>query len=136
MANNNNKLTGMLTIMGAVRDAQTTRGAQRELLMALCLRANPKRKYSCFPSYATLAEDTQLHVVTLKRAAGELESAGLIKRFTRVNKSNVFLLNIALILEQARKMKEEKAEKKRLVACRGEFVSMLSRGGGRWNTSN
>jgi DNA-binding MarR family transcriptional regulator len=104
----------MWTVVLAVRDSRSTRGAQRELLMALCLRARREKKYCCFPSYALLSEDTNLHPITLKRAAAELEKMNLIKRFKRRNSSNVFRINVALLLDQAAAAKAAKDEKKRI----------------------
>ena len=86
---------------GLIRDACSTKGAQRELLYALGLRCNPAKKFLCFPSYAQLAEDTQLDPATLKKAAKVLEDNRLIKRVIRKNRSNVFFINVPLLQEQA-----------------------------------
>jgi len=79
----------LLLMQIAVRDGRATTGARRLLLDAIVLRANPK-EWTCFPSYARLAVDTGLNEATLRRAAKELEDAGLIKRRIRLNRSNVF----------------------------------------------
>jgi hypothetical protein len=87
--------------MCAIRDSQSTRGAERELLYALCLRARADRKYSCWPGYAQLSADTGLHTTTLKRAAQELERKQLIRRVVRKNSSNIWFLNVPLIVDMA-----------------------------------
>lgn len=91
----------MISVMCAIRDSQSTRGAERELLYAICLRAKAEENYSCWPGYAHLAVDTGLHPVTLKRAAQELERKKLIRRVIRRNKSNKWFLNVTLMFEQA-----------------------------------
>ena len=78
--------------------------------MALALRCNPKKRYSCWPSYRQLALDTGLHEVTLKAAAADLEEANLVKRVTRRNRSNIFFLNIAKLEEQADAVRKAEAE--------------------------
>lgn len=94
--------------MRAIRDAQSTRGAERELLYALALRCDPAKGYSCFPSYQTLANDTQMNVATLKRAAKSLEAMRMISRQERRNRSNIFYLNPAIFLEEASAKRAEK----------------------------
>lgn len=93
-------------VLRFVRDARSTKHAERDLLNALALRCNPKKKYIAWPSYALLAKDTLLDEITLKRAAKRLEDAGLIKRVQRQNRSNLFFLNVALLQQQAAAVKE------------------------------
>ncbi|MGI4827759.1 MAG: hypothetical protein ACRYFU_06165 [Janthinobacterium lividum] len=88
-----------------IRDARSTRNAERQLLDALGLRCNPKKKYMCWPSYHQLSLDTGLDSVTLKRAAKRLEDRNLIKRVVRQNRSCLFYLNVALLQEQAEAVK-------------------------------
>src|SRR5580698_5020947 len=97
-------------LLRLIRDARSTRNADRELLFALGLRADPKKKFSCFPSYRQLALDTQLDEVTLKRAARRLEQAELIKRSIRANRSNLFFLNVPKLQEQKAKAEKEGAK--------------------------
>lgn len=82
-----------------VRDATEVGGAQFLLLIAIAWRANPRENYSCFPSYQRLAEDTHCTQQALRAAARKLEEAKLIWREKRRNRSNVFYLNVALLLE-------------------------------------
>ncbi len=84
-----------------IRDAATTRGAQRALLNAIALRCRAEQQYSAYPSYACLAEDTLLDQKTLRRAARALEAAGLISRKGRGNHTNRFYLNVSLLKTQA-----------------------------------
>ena len=63
------KLYGVFQLLLDIRDARSTKGASRELVMTLALRSDPTKKYVAWPSYARLAEDTQLDPVTLQRAA-------------------------------------------------------------------
>jgi DNA-binding MarR family transcriptional regulator len=95
-------------VLRIVRDAQSTRGAQRALLFALAMRCQPAKKFISWPSYRQLAEDTMLDEVTLKRAAKKLEDSKLIRRQVRRNRSNIFFLNVALLQEQARDVKAAK----------------------------
>jgi hypothetical protein len=97
----NDKNPSVFLLMLLIRDARSTKGAQRELLYALALRCSPDKEYSCWPSYEKLAQDTCLSKPCLKRAAASLEAAKLIKRVVRQNHSNLFYLNVALIQEQA-----------------------------------
>jgi DNA-binding MarR family transcriptional regulator len=102
-------------VLRLVRDARSTRNAQRELLYALAMRCQPAKKFICWPSYAQLAKDTLLDETTLKRAAKRLEDADLIKRVVRPNRSNCFYLNVALLQVQAAAVKEAE-EAAKLVA--------------------
>jgi len=77
----------------AVRDAHPVMGTPLMLLLALALRAKTSSNFSrcsCFPSYATLAEDTGLSVKTLKRSAIKLEELELIKRQSRGKHHSLF----------------------------------------------
>ena len=102
----------MQQIVLMVRDSRSTKGAQRQLLMAIAIRANAKAKYSCFPSYAQLADDAQLDEVTLRRAAAALESKGLIKRRRRTNRSNLFFLQVCVLEKHAAEAREARAQEK------------------------
>lgn len=95
-------------VLRLIRDARSTKHADRALLNALALRCNPHKRFVCWPSYRQLALDTLLDGVTLQRAARRLEDAGLIKRTVRANRSNLFFLNIPKLVEQAEA--EKKAE--------------------------
>ena len=103
----------VFAVLRLIRDARSTKNADRALLMALGLRCRPAEGFECWPSYRQLAQDTQLDEVTLKRAAKRLEDAKLIKRAIRQNRSNTFYLNIPLLQEQAVAVKaaEEAAKK-------------------------
>ena len=93
-------------LLRLVRDARSTRNADRALLFALAMRCQPAKKFLSWPSYRQLALDTQLDEVTLKRAAKRLEDAGLLKRVVRANRSNCFFLNVELLQQQAAAIKE------------------------------
>lgn len=101
-----------------VRDSRTTKGAQRSLLMALALRANPKKGYSCWPSYRRLADDTQYDEVTLRRAAKTLEDLGLIRRKQRSMRSNLFILNTERMAQH--KHEADAARRRELLTLLGE----------------
>jgi DNA-binding MarR family transcriptional regulator len=103
----------VFAVLRLIRDARSTRNADRALLMALGLRCQPAKKFLCWPSYRQLALDTQLDEVTLKRAAKRLEDAGLIKRVVRQNRSNAFFLNISLLQDQAAAVKAADEEAKK-----------------------
>jgi hypothetical protein len=103
----------VFSVLRLIRDARSTKNADRALLMALGLRCKPAEGFKCWPSYRQLALDTQLDEVTLKRAAKRLEDTKLIKRVIRQNRSNSFFLNIPLLQEQAQAVEaaEEDAKK-------------------------
>jgi DNA-binding MarR family transcriptional regulator len=92
-------------VLRFIRDARSTKKADRALLMALGMRCQPAKKFISWPSYKQLALDTGLDEVTLKRAAKRLEDAKLIKRTVRPNRSNCFYLNVALLQQQAAAVK-------------------------------
>lgn len=98
-----NKVEAMpiFKLMRIIRDARSTKGAERHVLNALALRCRPDKGYTAFPSYQTLVADTSLDVATVKRAARKLEAAGVIKRFKRTNRSNIFWINVAALMESA-----------------------------------
>ena len=80
----------VFAVLRLVRDARSTRNAERQLLDALAMRCQPAKKFLSWPSYRQLALDTQLDEITLKRAAKRLEDKRLIKRVIRQNRSNCF----------------------------------------------
>ena len=90
----------------ALQASRSTKGAQRTLLMALILRCNPDKGYTCWPSYRRLADDTQLDEITLRRAAKQLEEKGLIRRKQRTMKSNIFVVNADVLLRHAAEAQE------------------------------
>jgi hypothetical protein len=93
-----------------VRDATTVTGTQRLLLDAIAWRAGWQWQYTCFPSYELLAQDTHCGISTLRRAAQELEEMGLISIERKNRKTNVFHLNIPLLLElKAKRISEIEA---------------------------
>lgn len=95
--------------MTAIRDAQCAEGAQRIVLDALALRANPAKGWTCWPSYRLLANDTLLNEETVRRAAKALEEKNLIRRKLRMNTTNIFTVRFKTIVRLA----EEKARIKR-----------------------
>ena len=95
------KTMSVFQVLRLVRDARSTKGAERQLLIAIALRCNPKEKFKCWPAYALLAKDTLLDPMTLKRAAKRLEDRKIIKRVIRRNHSNMLFINVALLQEQA-----------------------------------
>ena len=120
MALSKDSIIPLISLLWLIRDARSTKGAERQLLDALAMRCNPKQGYSCFPSYALLAKGTGLSIISLKRAAAALEKAGKIRRRTRQNKSNIFFLNIALLQEEAAAQKAaDQAEREQLHADSG-----------------
>lgn len=92
---------GQLQLLYNIRDARSTKGAQRALLVALALRCDPKKGYLCWPSYRVLAQDTCYDEVTLKRAARALEEYKLIRRHTQRARSNRYYINAKLLAAQA-----------------------------------
>ena len=102
----------VFAVLRLIRDARSTKNADRALLMALGLRCKPAEGFKCWPSYRQLAQDTLLDEVTLKRAAKRLEDAKLIKRLIRQNRSNTFYLNIPLLQQQVAAIKDEEEAKK------------------------
>lgn len=103
-----NNIFSIVQVLWAIRDSKSTKGAARQLLVALALRCSPKQNYCCWPSYRQLAEDCQLDPATLKRAAASLENAGLVKRIVRKNRSNRFFIIVSKLQEQAKAQKEAK----------------------------
>ena len=120
----------LFSLLRTIRDAHSTRDAQRDLLMALAMRCNPSKGYICWPSYAQLEEDTMLNQETLKRAAKKLEDTKLIRRRKRPNHSNIFFINAPLLIQQAEERKEAKEAAKREAALKtneaecGSFVEL------------
>jgi hypothetical protein len=104
------KSMSLFSVLLAIRDARSTRGAQRELLIALGLRCQPELRFVCWPSYEQLAKDTQLKIVTLKKAARALEEAGYISRAIRPHRSNKFFINMGKILAEAEVNRQADAE--------------------------
>jgi DNA-binding MarR family transcriptional regulator len=96
----------ILNLLLAIRDAASTKGAQRALLNALALRANPNNDFVCWPSYRMLSRDTCLDEGTLKRAAKRLEDAGLIRRVVRQQQSNRFFVHFDALAAQAEGQRE------------------------------
>ena len=99
-------------IMNDARDAQLTKGAQQSLLYHLILRCDPKKDYSCFPSFELLCADTGLDMTTVKRAARELTKKGLISRVVRPNRSNLWYVNVKLLQEAAGSKRSARADDK------------------------
>jgi DNA-binding MarR family transcriptional regulator len=100
-----------MQVLRWARDLQgptAPKGAARPLLQAIILRANQQKRYSCFPSYETLAADCNMDAKTLKRAAKVLEDAGLIRRHVRRNRSNLFVVNVDLIQQEHVKHKAKR----------------------------
>jgi DNA-binding MarR family transcriptional regulator len=93
----------LLKVLLLVRNARSTEKAERALLIAIALRCKPKDNWRCWPSYEMLAKDTLLSESALKMAAKKLEKVGLIRRVVRHNRSNVFIMNVDLLQEQAAK---------------------------------
>jgi DNA-binding MarR family transcriptional regulator len=104
------KSMSLFSVLLAIRDARSTRGAQREFLIALGLRCKPEQRFVCWPSYEQLAKDTQLKIVTLKKAARGLEEAGYISRTIRPHRSNKFFINMGKIVAEAEANREAEAE--------------------------
>jgi DNA-binding MarR family transcriptional regulator len=103
----------ILNLLLAIRDAGSTKGAQRALLNALALRANPNNDFVCWPSYRVLSMDTCLDGGTLKRAAKRLEDAGLIRRVVRQQQSNRFYVSFDVLAAQAEGQREARQLAKR-----------------------
>jgi len=99
-------------VLRLVRDARNTKHAERHVLNALVLRANPEKAFSCFPSIDQLADDTQLDGKTVQRTLKVLSDSNLIRRIERPFSSNVFFLNVPLLAEQAAKVLAAEKKKK------------------------
>lgn len=85
-----------------------TEGANRAVLNALVLRANPERSYMSFPTYELLAADTGLHPTTCQRSVKWLEDRKLVKRSRQFNSSNRFFVNTKEIERLAAAKNEER----------------------------
>lgn len=110
---NPDTLPSAFKVLLMARDAKSTKGADRQVLNALIMRAKPEKKYSCYPAYELLAEDTNLNIKTVKRAAQDLEKAGLIRRRIRHNQSNLFFINVRRLQEQVAEREAEEAARKK-----------------------
>ncbi len=105
--------TARISVPRLVRDARSTKHSERIVLIALALRVNAEKGFSCFPSYALLAKDTLLDQKTVQRAVASLEAKDLVKRRERAYSSNIFFLNVGLLQEQAAAVKAaDELEKK------------------------
>jgi DNA-binding transcriptional MocR family regulator len=113
MSDSKKSTMSLASVLWTIRDAQSTRGADRELLYALALRCAPDKRFVCYPSYDKLSKDTKLNVVTLKRAAARLEAAGYISRTIRPNHSNLFYLNMGKLKAEAAVVRAADAEAKK-----------------------
>jgi len=91
----------VLTALGHIRDAGSTKGADRLVLIALLSRCANDGLFKCFPSYALLAYDAQVNIQTAKRSVRNLVQAGIVRRKVRRNQSNFFFINVSLLKEQA-----------------------------------
>ncbi len=94
-------------LMRIIRDARSTRGAQRAVLNAIALRCKPEEDFKCWPSYARLAVDCQLDRKTVTRAAKALVKAKIIAIRERSQKSNLFFINYPLLVKQADAIKAQ-----------------------------
>jgi Helix-turn-helix domain len=94
-------------VLRFIRDARSTKGADRAVLNALALRANPNARYSCYPSLQTIADDTMLSVRQVQRALPKLRQANLITYKKRDYKSNYYWINVAELSSQAGKNQRE-----------------------------
>jgi DNA-binding MarR family transcriptional regulator len=96
-----------LSVLDVAWDARDShlaaKGGEATLLLMLALRTDPKKKYSCFPGYGQLKEDSGLNIKTLKAAAAALEKKNLVKRVVRPNHSNLWYINVKLLHETAEK---------------------------------
>jgi hypothetical protein len=100
------KVMPHFALLRLIRDARSTKNADRDLLNALALRSQPAKNFISWPSYRQLALDTQLDEITLRRAAKRLETVKLINRVIRANRSNCFFINVPLLEKQAAAVKE------------------------------
>lgn len=99
-------------ISGWVRDSRLTKGSAQALLYTLVTRCDPKKEYSCFPSYETLSYDTGLDIKTVKSAADRLIEDGLVSKVARFNDSLVWHINVAKLQAAAEKTRALSAAKK------------------------
>ena len=86
---NRRKLGTLRRLLEIVREANVVKGAERHVLFALCMRANTKKNFTCFPSYAQIVEDSSVGLSQVKVAVRELAKAGWIRRQIRPNTSNL-----------------------------------------------
>lgn len=96
------------TLLKFLHHAQALKGSQRHVMNALAIRADIKKGYTCFPSYETLMEDTQLGNTQIREAMRGLEQANFVRRVARPGSSNVFQINVALLKRLAEDKQEEK----------------------------
>jgi hypothetical protein len=99
-------------ISGWVRDSRLTKGSAQALLYTLVTRCDPKKDYSCFPSYETLSYDTGLDIKTVKSAADRLIEDDLVSKVARFNGSLVWYINVAKLKAGAEKTRALLAAKK------------------------
>lgn len=70
-----------------------------EKLVLVCLADHADKKGECFPSYGTIAKETQLHRVTVIDTISEFERRGIVKKEARTAanghpSSNWYTLNL------------------------------------------
>jgi hypothetical protein len=118
-----NKAISTLSLLLAIRDSHLVRNADRQLLDAFALRGKPDTGHQCWPSYDQLSLDTGLHIVTLKKAVSRLVKAGLISRKSRGYTSNVYTINVGMIMGQAEANREAIKAKKDAAHAAPEFPS-------------
>jgi hypothetical protein len=82
------------TLLKYIRDGKVGKASARHVMIALCMRANALKNFTCYPSYAQIMEDSVVCRSTVKSAVRDLEQAGWIKRKTRGRKSNLFYINV------------------------------------------
>jgi hypothetical protein len=102
-----------LDLLKDARDSHLAAKAELMLLLMLIVRCTPEERYSCFPGYPQLVEDTGLNIKTLKAAAAGLEKKRLVERKVRPNHSNRWFINAKLLHETAvanRAAKKEREE--------------------------
>jgi hypothetical protein len=100
-------------LLEIVRDANVVKGAERHVLFALCMRANTKKNFTCFPSYAQIVEDSSVGLSQVKVAVRELAKAGWIRRQIRPNTSNLFFIDVPAL--------KAAAEERRLTLRKGQL---------------
>ncbi len=95
------KVISNFELLRLIREARSTEKSTRIVLNALALRANPKNRHSCWPSRPQIVIDTQLDLKTVRRALKRLEAGKLIAITKRLNQSDLYFINVALLQRQA-----------------------------------
>lgn len=118
MNENTDALPNLFTLLLATRDTKLYAN-ERLVLTALLLRCNTREHgWRCFPSYATLARDTDLSERTVQRVMSVLTDSDLVRIERRANKTNWFHIEYAELLDWAEEVRKQRAEQEKKAAAK------------------